>query len=300
MTEQGTIERESLTRSRAGLRLDERSGEVACKHRDLSVCPTCKARLAGVIIRDHGGESYVEDVVGRDMLVPVVHVDTSVGDVVVPVRVYGEALYFTDSAHPGVDFEAHWTPNNEGEATLTWLARVVTVGPNRTVAVADVYVEVGPGNPRPVDPGRVAAVKARIDASVKAWEDGRAASPSVADYARDAERALGLDHEYPEDEVNALYDLDSHGVTTERLAEFLVARRFDATDDNGTRYKIVRFYRDNDDLNGTEIKTGLTLAEAQAHCGDPETSSSTATSDEAKARTDAYGPWFDGYDEVTA
>lgn len=29
----------------------------------------------------------------------------------------------------------------------------------------------------------------------------------------------------------------------------------------------------------------------------PETSSKTATSAAARARTRAYGPWFDGYDE---
>ena len=44
-------------------------------------------------------------------------------------------------------------------------------------------------------------------------------------------------------------------------------------------YKIVRSY-----FNGGKrtIKTGLTLEEAQAHCKDPETSSSKATSAKAK------------------
>jgi hypothetical protein len=60
-------------------------------------------------------------------------------------------------------------------------------------------------------------------------------------------------------------------------------------------YKIARFYQ-----NGSRrrtIKTGLTLAEAQAHCKDPETSSRTATSAAAKRRTKIQGPWFDGYVE---
>ena len=59
-------------------------------------------------------------------------------------------------------------------------------------------------------------------------------------------------------------------------------------------YKIVRFYQ-----NGTRrtIKTGVTLAEAQAHCQDPETSSRTATSAAARRRTKRFGPWFDGYVE---
>ena len=41
------------------------------------------------------------------------------------------------------------------------------------------------------------------------------------------------------------------------------------------------------------VKTGLTLEEAQEHCSDPETSSSTATN----PVLDDRGPWFDGYDE---
>jgi len=44
------------------------------------------------------------------------------------------------------------------------------------------------------------------------------------------------------------------------------------------------------------VKTGLTLDEAQAHCSDPETSSSTATSVKALELTATHGPWFDGYD----
>lgn len=59
-------------------------------------------------------------------------------------------------------------------------------------------------------------------------------------------------------------------------------------------YKIVRHYRDRYPNHRT-IDTGLTLKEAQAHCSDPETSSSTAISAAARARTRAMGPWFDGY-----
>ena len=57
-----------------------------------------------------------------------------------------------------------------------------------------------------------------------------------------------------------------------------------------TTYKIVRNY-----FNGRPrtIARGLTLEEAKAHCQDPETSSSTATSSAAKARTRRMGPWFD-------
>jgi hypothetical protein len=53
-------------------------------------------------------------------------------------------------------------------------------------------------------------------------------------------------------------------------------------------YKIVRFY-----LNGGKrtLRRGLTLAQAQAHCRNPETSSRTAK----RARSRRAGPWFDGY-----
>jgi len=55
-------------------------------------------------------------------------------------------------------------------------------------------------------------------------------------------------------------------------------------------YMVNRIY-----FNGERelIKSGLTLAEAQEHCSDPETSSSTASN----PKVDSRGPWFDGYDE---
>ena len=59
-------------------------------------------------------------------------------------------------------------------------------------------------------------------------------------------------------------------------------------------YKIIRMY-----FKGGKrvIDRGLTLEEAQAHCRDPETSSSTCTSATGKRRTKTKGPWFDGYEE---
>lgn len=62
-------------------------------------------------------------------------------------------------------------------------------------------------------------------------------------------------------------------------------------------YKIVRRYFHSEKWSPRTIKTGLTLEEAQAHCQDPETSSSTCTGSKAKARTRQRGPWFDGYEE---
>jgi hypothetical protein len=55
-------------------------------------------------------------------------------------------------------------------------------------------------------------------------------------------------------------------------------------------------YRDS--YEKRTIKTGLTLEEAQAHCRDPETSSSTCTSYAGRKRTERKGPWFDGYTET--
>jgi len=60
-------------------------------------------------------------------------------------------------------------------------------------------------------------------------------------------------------------------------------------------YKIIRFY--SGDTPNRTIETGLTLEEAQAHCSDPETSSRTASSGAALARTRRHGAWFDGYEE---
>ena len=61
-------------------------------------------------------------------------------------------------------------------------------------------------------------------------------------------------------------------------------------------YKIVRMYQ-KDEYSTQVIQTGLTLGQAQAHCRNPETSSRTATSDEAQEWTEKYGAWFDGYEE---
>lgn len=64
--------------------------------------------------------------------------------------------------------------------------------------------------------------------------------------------------------------------------------------DNGRHYDVVRFYFNRPGYTRT-IEERLTLEEAQAHCSDPETSSSTAKSPAARARTRRLGPWFDGY-----
>jgi hypothetical protein len=62
------------------------------------------------------------------------------------------------------------------------------------------------------------------------------------------------------------------------------------------RYKIVRFFFD-DSRSKRTIETGLSLEQAQAHCQDPETSSSTCTTPRRKAYTRKVGEWFDGYTE---
>lgn len=59
------------------------------------------------------------------------------------------------------------------------------------------------------------------------------------------------------------------------------------------KYKIVRMYQRG---GKRTIAKNLTLQEAQAHCRDPETSSSKATGAKARARTRRCGPWFDGYE----
>lgn len=59
-------------------------------------------------------------------------------------------------------------------------------------------------------------------------------------------------------------------------------------------YKIVRsFFRGGKRV----VKRGLTLAEAQEHCKDPETSSRTCTGYKGRKLTAGRGPWFDGYEK---
>jgi hypothetical protein len=59
------------------------------------------------------------------------------------------------------------------------------------------------------------------------------------------------------------------------------------------RYRIVRFY-----FRGGRriIKRHLILADAQAHCKNPQTSSRTCTTAKARAITERVGQWFDGYE----
>ena len=62
------------------------------------------------------------------------------------------------------------------------------------------------------------------------------------------------------------------------------------------KYKVIRFYMNH--RGNRTIKRDLTLEQAQKHCNDPETSSSTCSSGVGKARTRKLGPWFDGYDKM--
>ncbi len=62
-------------------------------------------------------------------------------------------------------------------------------------------------------------------------------------------------------------------------------------------YKVIRFYFNKPGRRRT-IESGLTLEQAQAHCQDPETSSSTCTTAAGKRRTKTMGRWFDGYEET--
>lgn len=60
-------------------------------------------------------------------------------------------------------------------------------------------------------------------------------------------------------------------------------------------YRIVRFYQSG--YARRTVRTGLTLDQAQRHCSNPETSSSTCTKRSNQRRTERMGPWFDGYEE---
>ena len=62
-------------------------------------------------------------------------------------------------------------------------------------------------------------------------------------------------------------------------------------------YKIIRVYIRSHSSSRRAIKTNLTLEQAQAHCNDPETSSSTCTTARAIATTRRNGEWFDAWTE---
>tara|TARA_R110000824_G_scaffold78962_7_gene199076 strand:+ start:165 stop:374 length:210 start_codon:yes stop_codon:yes gene_type:complete len=63
-------------------------------------------------------------------------------------------------------------------------------------------------------------------------------------------------------------------------------------------YNIVRFYKDAPSgIRRRVIEYGVTLDQAKEHCGDPQTSSRTATKSSARRRTKIIGEWFDGYEE---
>lgn len=66
------------------------------------------------------------------------------------------------------------------------------------------------------------------------------------------------------------------------------------SDEKDETYQIIRHYLD-DHVARQIIKTGLTLTEAQEHCKNPETSSSTCINPEGIFHTKKHGPWFDSY-----
>jgi hypothetical protein len=63
-------------------------------------------------------------------------------------------------------------------------------------------------------------------------------------------------------------------------------------------YRIVRFFqRGGGHMQAREVITeGLTRAQAQAHCQNPETSSKKCTRPENVQRTRERGAWFDGFE----
>ncbi len=78
--------------------------------------------------------------------------------------------------------------------------------------------------------------------------------------------------------MNILIDTVTNRSYTIRMTTYCITRRF-ASGDRET------------------ISEGLTKAEAQAHCRNPETSSRTCTEPELVEMTSKRGDWFDGYDE---
>ena len=64
------------------------------------------------------------------------------------------------------------------------------------------------------------------------------------------------------------------------------------------RYDIIRFYFNSGNTTQETLRENVTLEDAQYHCKDSESSSSTCTTDDARARTAERGEWFDGYERA--
>lgn len=62
-------------------------------------------------------------------------------------------------------------------------------------------------------------------------------------------------------------------------------------------YQVVRFYQ-NAGIRRRNLFTTNSLAIAQGHCANPNTSSRTCTTKVGKDRTRKVGDWFDGYETV--
>lgn len=62
------------------------------------------------------------------------------------------------------------------------------------------------------------------------------------------------------------------------------------------RYYVTRLFK-SWEKNNEIIATGLTLKQAQRHCSEKETSSSTCEEPDNLARTAEHGDWFDAYEE---
>jgi len=60
-------------------------------------------------------------------------------------------------------------------------------------------------------------------------------------------------------------------------------------------YNIVRHFKTS---RKRIIKRGVLLAEAKAHCNDPETSSATCKGSVGVTRTRIKGPWFDSFEAI--
>ena len=64
------------------------------------------------------------------------------------------------------------------------------------------------------------------------------------------------------------------------------------------RYDIIRFFFNKGNTTREILRENVTLQDAQAHCNDPQTSSSTCTDDDGRERTRVHGDWFDGYERT--
>lgn len=89
---------------------------------------------------------------------------------------------------------------------------------------------------------------------------------------------------------------DAVGSPTGRLTQSSPAlQNISITREDTQTYVIKRRFKNRDEV--IVLARGVSLAEAKAHCSDPDTSSATCSTVEGQDLARQFGPWFDTWEE---